>query len=209
MRLCLLAAVIAVFSGCSPAPDEQAGRFADEGRRNSPDSAYVEETQRTAGVEQETCDSTSLVTGNGVGALRIGADSASLRLRCRIARSYEAEDEEGTSTRYLDVDFGRDTIRAELDDVGAVWRIEVDSPRFVSADSLGVGKPLSRLLNIPGLSGAEGEGSLYVMSENRCGLSFRLGYTIPDGDHRDTWTLEHLADIEGDPAVSRILVFGC
>jgi hypothetical protein len=105
------------------------------------------------------------------------------------------------------VAFPRDTVEAEIVD-SRVWRIEVLSPRFRTADSLGVGTPLRRLLALRDPRGITGEGQLFVVSPEHCGLSFRLS---DNGSSARTqnWDLAALSRLPSATVVNKILIVGC
>ena len=147
------------------------------------------------------------LTGEGVGALRIGATVQSLRERCRIVRDTTVRDIEGQPQRTLAVLAGDDTLTAEvLDD--RVWRLQVTTPSPRTADSLGVGVPLERMLRLPEVRGLRGEGTLFVVSPRYCGLSFQLSDSGMDENVSD-WTPEALRRLSPSTFVTRVLAVGC
>ena len=91
---------------------------------------------------------------------------------------------------------------------GKFWRLDVKSPAFRTADSLGVGMPLSQLLRVGGVQGLVGEGVLVVVSPERCGLSFVLSGGIPAGRVRN-WDRSALSALPPGTIVREILVLGC
>lgn len=144
--------------------------------------------------------------GAGIGAVRIGATVDSVRKSCRVVRDTTETRQEGLPTRVLAIEMLDDTLEAEIDS-GRVWRIRVTHPRFRTADSIGVGTPIGRLLELPGVRGLTGEGSLYLMSPAHCGLSFRM--TDPKHQLQADWTLATLRRLPSTSVVTEILVLGC
>jgi hypothetical protein len=157
-----------------------------------------------AAVSTPTCG-TPVIEGNGIGAVRIGVPADSVHARCTVVRDTVKRRTEGQRERILVVAFGGDTVNAEIDS-GKVWRLEVMQPGLRTADSLGVGTPLARLLGLPAVQGLTGEGNLFVVTPARCGLSFELsGPRSPAGD----WPAERLRELPESIVVRRVLVIGC
>jgi hypothetical protein len=127
---------------------------------------------------------------------------------CKVVEDYVGPGAEGMTERYLVVDFDTAQVRAIVVD-DRVWRVHVTSAAFRTADSIGVGTPLPRLLNLPGIRGAEGEGRLFAMSPERCGVSFRLSHVPRGGEHRGAWSKEALQALPVETVVDEVLVFGC
>ena len=165
-----------------------------------------ERTQERQATSAAECGD-AVVTGAGVGALRIGARVDSVRARCRVVRDTVELRAEGLPSRVVTMMVGDDTVAAEVDS-GRVWRIEVtrSSPR--TADSLGVGTPLTQLLALPEVRAASGEGGVYVLSNARCGLSFELSGHGPGG-LRAEWDIAALRRFPPSTVVTRVLVVGC
>ena len=108
---------------------------------------------------------------------------------------------EGQPSRILRVAMGGETVDVEVAD-DRVWRIPVTDPDMRTADSLGVGTPVAKLLELPGAAPAMGEGT-YVMSPAHCGLSFQLrGAGV-------VRTVEELRALPASVQVERMLVTGC
>lgn len=145
--------------------------------------------------------------GTGVGALRIGATVDSVRRACAVVRDTTEIRAEGMPARILTVAFGADTVEAEVVD-GHVWRITLSRARFRTADSLGVGVPIGRLLSLPGIHGMTGEGALYLASPVHCGLSFRITDPVLDSPPAE-WTTAVLERLPATSVVTAVLIFGC
>ena len=150
----------------------------------------------------------AVLSGAGVGALRVGAPIDSVRARCAVVRDTVELRAEGQPARVLAVVVGSDTVVAEVDS-GRVWRIEVTRPSPRTADSLGVGTPLARLLALPGAHGLSGEGAVFVVSPARCGLSFQLSEARLGDAPPDTWDRAALRRLPSSTVVTRVLIVGC
>ncbi len=144
--------------------------------------------------------------GAGVGALRIGMTADSLRLLCRVVYDTTEVRTEAQPAHVLEVATSSDTVEAEADG-GRIWRITIASAGFRTADSLGVGVPVGRLLDIPGIRGMTGEGALYLVSPAHCGMSFRV--TNPKEPLRGDWTLAQLRQLPATSVVTSVLILGC
>jgi len=90
-----------------------------------------------------------------------------------------------------------------------VWRLSVTSPRFRTTDSLGVGTPLSRLLELRQPRGMMGEGALYFASPAHCGLSFRLSESRPLPPSGQNWNAAALRRLPASTRVTEVLAVGC
>lgn len=150
------------------------------------------------------CSATPL-TGDGAGALRIGMTVDEVRTQCGVSSEGTRPGPEGETSRVIVVAMGADTVEAEIVD-GRVWRIPVTSPRLRTANDLGVGTPLSRLLDLRDVRPAMGEG-LYVLSPAHCGISFQLD--DPSGPLPPAQTVAELRRLPAGTVVSRLLLTGC
>lgn len=150
-----------------------------------------------------------------VGKIAIGDPVDSLR-KCSIVRDTVVQEDEGGKARMVSIAFATDTIRAQIVD-GRVWRIEVSSPGIRTVDSLGVGTPLNRLLQMSNPRGASGEGRMYVLSPDHCGQSFQITYQqLTEVQRRDFglrssggWTRVTMARLPDTTHVIRVLVTRC
>ena len=127
--------------------------------------------------------------------------------KCNVVRDTVVPADEGMTARKVFVAFAADTVRAEIVN-DRVWRIEVVSPGLRTTDSISVGTPLRRLLALGNPRGITGEGRLFLVTSDHCGLSFQLS---PAGSlaHRGAWDRAALSKLPDSTAVSRILVIGC
>ena len=88
-----------------------------------------------------------------------------------------------------------------------VQSISVESPRFRTTDSLGVGTPVARLLALRGVDVFGGEGNVAISAPTHCGMSFLLP---PDIAGRiPVPTLAALRELPASAAIARVLVFPC
>lgn len=148
-----------------------------------------------------------VITDEGVGELRIGATVESIKQKCRVLRDTIVSGAEGMPARKVAVAFSRDTVDAEIVD-GRVWRIAVHSPGIRTASLIGVGTLNQRLLSLKDPHGAMGEGALFVLSPQYCGMSFRVANAGPRGMRGDL-NRTGLAHLPIETIVSEVLVFGC
>lgn len=158
-----------------------------------------------AGVSPGTDCAATHVTGDSVGPLRIGGTVAQVRARCPMARDTTVPGPEGQPSHRIAVVMGGERVEGEVRN-DRVWRVPVTSTRLRTADGLGVGTPLARLLELRDVRPAMGEG-LYVLSPAHCGLSFQL--RNPGGSLPPATTVEQLRGLPATTVVSRVLVTGC
>jgi hypothetical protein len=148
-----------------------------------------------------------VVTDEGIGTLRIGATVESIKQKCNVLRDTTVSGPEGMPARKLAVAFSRDTVDVEIVD-GRVWRIAVHSPGLRTASLIGVGTLNQRLQTLKDPHGAMGEGALFVLTPQHCGMSFRLANAGPRGMRGDL-DKAGLRSLPIEAMVSEVLVFGC
>ena len=85
----------------------------------------------------------------------------------------------------------------------------VDSPKFRTADGIGVGSTLADLLRDGQASGLEDEGNLFIVSASHCSMSFQLDYEPKDDEHRANWAAADLAKLPPRSKVTQVLLVGC
>jgi len=156
--------------------------------------------------ERDSCGD-GIITDEGIGELRIGASIESIRQKCSVVRDTTVMGPEGMPARKLAVLFSRDTVEAEIVD-GRVWRLAVLTPRLRTADSLGVGTTIGRLLQLKSPHGMTGEGAFFVASPAHCGKSFRLAIAEA-GPAPGDLDRAGLARLPRSTAVNQVLIFGC
>jgi hypothetical protein len=185
LRAVLLLALVCACDGAPPADDAPAGA----------DPAATAARGPTCGVE-----TASVLTGDGVGDLRVGERVEEVARRCRVVRDTTVLGQEGQTERVLVVDFGVDTVRAVIKD-GRVWRLHVRSAAIRTTESLGVGTS-GGTLRRTGANVLAGEGSTFVTLPTECGLSFRLR-GVQFG------RVSSPAQIPDSATVDEVLAFGC
>lgn len=143
----------------------------------------------------------SILEGDGIGRLRVGATVADVRNACTIVGDATGRGAEGMPERRIEVDLRRDTVAAVVVD-DRVWRIHVKGSAFRTAEGLGVGSTVAELRRDRTARVMPGEGSMYVTLDDHCGLSFRLS-GVPFGRARP------VAELPADGRVVEVLAFGC
>ena len=164
------------------------------------------ETPPATGTTPTGC-SGGTMSGRGIGDLRIGMTVASLRATCRVTGDAARPASEGQTARIISVAFPGEAVEAEIVS-DKVWRIAVTSSRFKTADSIGVGTPLSRLLALNSPRGLTGEGQLFVASPDHCGLSFRLSNNGSSSPSQN-WDKAALSRLPSSTVVNKVLILGC
>jgi hypothetical protein len=186
----------------------RATREDPSGQRSNNDTSSVAPLpeRRSETPDSVTQCGDTVVRDDGVGRLRIGEEIDSVRARCSVVRDTTALDAEGMPSRKITVSFGKDSLVAEIVNE-RVWRIEVRSGEFATRDSLHVGTPIARMLRLRNPRGLTGEGQLFLVTADHCGLSFRL--SNPDGSAVRDWARPVLSKLPPSTMVSEILVIGC
>jgi hypothetical protein len=142
----------------------------------------------------------SVLSGSGIGDVRVGTSVAQLRSRCRVGRDTTIPfANEGMPERRVTIALGADSLEATVVD-DRVWRVEVRTLRLRTADSLGVGSTVREIRRGP-TNLATGDRGVFVLRRDHCGLSFQLA-GVPPG--RAEWAL-----IPETTRVALVLVFGC
>lgn len=157
--------------------------------------------EQSAEVEGQPCGSPLVLTGEGIGEFRVGAPVDSIRAKCDvISETSLTQGAEGMPERRIAVRIGRDTVEATVDS-NRVWRIELRSPRFRTADSLGIGSTVGEMRKQPVKYLGYGEGGPFVTFPRHCGLSFGV-------DDRGVFARE-LAKLPDNATVDLVLIMGC
>lgn len=193
----VIAIVIAIVmvAGCSGSPPH-----ADQ---KPVDSAAPVARRPDCGASNE------ILTGNQVGAIRLGMPADSLKHFCPVL-SDSTEHPEGQPTRVIRIPVGEGTLRVWANN-GVVYNVLVETSHFRTADSIRVGSPLLPLLRHADLTGGYGEGDFYVFTNAAmlCGLSFQLDFgargTRPPPRRVTPESLKPFASAK----VRAILVRGC
>ncbi len=144
---------------------------------------------------------------DGIGELKQGRPVAEVSRFCEIVSDSEQRGVEGQMERVLVVDVAGVPVRAIVVN-DRIFRIEVNTPRFRTADSLGVDTPLRRIASMRGAQFAPGEDGVYGFSPEHCGLSFRFSvpWRPPAGGQ---WTAQQIDSVHGSAAVNRVIVIPC
>lgn len=148
-----------------------------------------------------------VIRADGVGRLKLGMRADSVKAVCRIAFDTVRPGPEGMSQRVMSVAFPPGNVEAEIVS-DSVWRLNITTPGIVTADSIGVGSPLRKLLERGDPQAFIGEGNFVLVFRNRCGLSFVLKGGIPPGRAR-TWRRQDLLALPQDRPVEHVLVYKC
>lgn len=135
---------------------------------------WVRETAPPEAVDVSCgVDASTVMNGEGIGNLRIGASVRDVALACPVLSDTVLPGPEGSMERSLLVDLVRDTVRAVVTNE-SVWRIHVTSPDIRTESGLGVGTRAPALRDLPGARVISGEGNAFVVAPSPCGMSFRL-----------------------------------
>lgn len=194
MRFCVINVLMLVLVSCArDASDDAGGRDSAVVTRDSVEAGAARRAALDCGVGRS-----SVLNENGIGALRIDVSVAELQPACNVVRDTTGLGAEGMSERRISVAMTPDTVDATIVD-DRVWRIEVDSRRFRTRDGLGVGITGRELKQRQGTL-ASGEGRVFALLPDHCGLSFRLAGVGQSG----RWNA-----LPDTAVVDRVLVIGC
>lgn len=149
------------------------------------------------------------LSGERVGPVPVSASPAALARYARVVRDTEELGMEAIPESVAVLVVRGDTVRA-VHDSGRIVRLGVSTPAFRTADSLGVGTTLARLLRETGVYAVGGEGAVFVILPRHCGMSFRLADAGGLGDApTDSIVPAQLRQLPPATRVSEVLVFGC
>lgn len=192
-------AAIAVAMGCRQA--DRAGR--------QDDTAGVALRVDSSAAAARTCGVNVLpsLSEDGIGALQPGRPVSDVKMLCDVLSDSDQRSAEGMIERVIVVRIAGEIVRATVVN-GKLWRIELSSPLFSTADSLGVDAPLLRMASKPGAQFAPGEDGVYAFVPDHCGLSFRFSLPLrpPAGGQ---WTATSIGAAHPDATVDRVLVARC
>ncbi|MEO5588493.1 MAG: hypothetical protein ABIS03_02815, partial [Gemmatimonadaceae bacterium] len=174
-----------------------------------PDGPLAEDSPLPDSALNPDCGAAGMafLTDEGIGALREGRRVSDVKGLCRVISDSPQRGAEGMTERVLVVSIAGEPVRSIVTN-DRIGRIEVSSPTFKTADSLGVDTPLSRIAAVKGARFFPGEGGVYGFIPGHCGLSFRFSIPLrpPRGGQ---WTAKAVKEAHGDAAVDRILVTQC
>jgi hypothetical protein len=149
----------------------------------------------------------AMLTGEGIGHLVIGRTVDSMGKRCRIIADSVVAGGDEPAQRVVLVDLVRDTatIVAVRD---TIVRIELHHSPFRTADSLGVGGHLGRILRLRDPVGETIDGRLYGTSPSHCGLLFQIQdqAPAPPAVQNGAGALRRLP---GETRITRVVIVGC
>jgi hypothetical protein len=171
------------------------------------DAPIVAQVAKPLADEAHRCGGKMILTGDGVGAVRVGATVAAVRKACHVP-AIKLKKGESPPADLLTVKIGMTEVKAEIM-AGRVWRVIVDDGSLQTGDRLGVGSPLSALLAAGPARASEIEGVIYAATARHCGVNFALSYKPRRGEDRDSWTAEGLARLPPDTRVERVMMAGC
>jgi hypothetical protein len=193
MRVRVLA-LLAISLGCRiqrvPPQDSLAGEFGA-----TPNGAAE------CGVTRQT-----VITGDGIGGLRIGEPLGRLVNHCRVLRDTTIQ-RNRSAFRIVTLDLVRDTVIAQVAR-DTIQRIEVSDTAFRTADHLGVDTRVSKFVTLRDAQGVTEDSALFAVVPSHCGLRFRLvaPAPLPPAPQVGESALRRLP---GETRVDRVLIIGC
>jgi len=117
----------------------------------------------------------SRVSEDGIGVLRVGTSLDAVRSSCAVLSEHPGV---GNAPLIARVDLGLDTATAEF--IGGILkRITLHHHAYRTADSLGVGTPMTRLMNLRAVTGVTERNHLYAVTPAYCGLRFMIENPAP------------------------------
>lgn len=158
--------------------------------------------------ESHRCSGRLTLTGDGVGAVRVGATVAAVRKACHIRSRKLRKGEAPPPEDSFALKVGSAVVQIEARG-GRIWRVIVDDGDLRTLDQLGVGTPLSALMASAPTRAGQTEGVIYAATAAHCGMTFALTYRPQRGEDRDNWSPEALRSLPPDTAVDRVLIAGC
>ena len=196
--------IAALLLGCQPRADRAIAEGAEA-------TAQAERVESTADRGNCGAEARPTLSGTGIGELRVGRPAAQIAAQCVVLADTVAPGPEALTERVMSLLLaGTDTVRATMVN-DSVWRLQLESTGIRTVDSLGVGTLLADLLRSGRgrARGVEGEGQLFVLLEEHCGVSFRVAPEIGGKQHQAEWSAVDLAGLDGTARVDQVLVIGC
>jgi hypothetical protein len=169
---------------------------------DTPTAVVLAAVAQTLGARACGLSEATIVTEVGVGALQIGELADSVRVRCRVI---EERVTEGQGS--MRVDLIRDTAVVAVAE-GRVSQVDLHHSPFQTADSLGVGRHLTRLMRLPEVAGITVGGRLYAVSPAHCGLRFLIVDPAPAPPAAQTGR-GALNRLPGETTIERVEIVGC
>jgi hypothetical protein len=146
----------------------------------------------------------SRVSEDGIGVLRIGTPLDAVRASCAVISERPGANDAPLIAR---VDLGLDTATAEFVS-GTLKRITFHHQAYRTADSLGVGTRITRLLNLRAATGLTERNRLYAVTPAYCGLLFMLQDPAPRSSSAPNGRAA-LRRLSGETKVRELEVVGC
>jgi hypothetical protein len=112
----------------------------------------------------------SHVSEDGLGVLRIGTSFDAVRSSCAVISEHGGANDAPMTAR---IDLGSDTATTEFVS-GVLRRITLYHSTYRTADSLGVGTGVSKLMSLRQAAGITERNRLYAVTPAYCGLRFML-----------------------------------
>ena len=211
MRKTVTLAIVLLVGGCKRV--DSVNRRSDTSGVVPPVSASAPEstvTQTDSGpIKTATCGVTAKtrLTDEGIGELRPGRPVSEVKRLCSVLSDGDQPGTEGQTERVLAVKIGSETVSAQVVK-DKISRLDIRTPHFTTADSLGIDTPLRRIAKMRGAQFAPGEDGVYGFVADHCGLSFRFSLPLrpPKGGQ---WTAATIDKDHGDAVVDRVLVVPC
>jgi hypothetical protein len=197
LRLVLALTTLALCAGCT----------SRDTKPPAPPAASPATTTTATATSSAGCTG-RLVTNAGVGPIRIFASLDSIRQICPIVRDTTVQPQPGLAAEHLvSVLMGTDTAVVGVRR-GRVVQIFLTGTRFATADSIGVGTTLARLLRFAQTKGYGVAGDLLIATPTKCGLTFGMTGRYPDlpDGLKDSTALSR---VPVTATVNRVRVDGC
>lgn len=157
---------------------------------------------RACGITNNT-----VLTGDGIGALRIGQSVAAIAATCQILSDSTLATGSEAVTRRMRVDLLRDTVDVDVE-ADTIRGIQVADSAFHTMDHFSVDTRVAKILTLADVEGRTSGGSLWVVSPSHCGLSFRLEGPAPTPPAAQSGKAA-LRRLAGEERVDRISILGC
>jgi len=168
------------------------------------DSASAAAAEPGAGLNGCGITADSRVRDDGIGLLRMGMSLDAVRANCTVLSERPGAND---APMVAMVDLGRDTAAVEFVS-GSLQRITLHHQAYRTADSLGVGTHISRILALRGATGITERGKLYAVSPAYCGLRFMMMNPAPSAPSAQSGRAA-LRRLEGENRVRELEIASC
>jgi hypothetical protein len=146
----------------------------------------------------------SRVSEDGIGLLRIGTSLDAVRASCAILSEQPGVNDAPSLVR---IDLGPDTAATEFV-AGVLRRITLHHSAYRTADSLGVGTSIARIMALRSPVGMTDRNRLYAVSPAYCGLRFMLEEPAPPRPSAQSG-IAALRRLPGETRVRELEIVGC